>query len=133
MRKPFGSAGLHAGRSPNRQRFVHDRRADLSGQPRGAELTTSLPLPVLPGFFGPSEPLLFSAFKWVFGANFSFRNFDFNLNQTTFDQLLGPVLNATNADLNAFESRGGKLVMYHAGKIPWSTRRTRSTTSIAWY
>lgn len=91
----------------------HDRRADLSRPAAGGRVDHVAPAASAPGLVRSERTAAFSAFKWVFGSSFNFRNFDFNANQTTFDQLLGPVLNATNPNLNSYESRGGKLLVYH--------------------
>ena len=50
-------------------------------------------------------------FKWVFGANKKMEDIDFGPDIDTYTAALGPYLNAENADLSAFEKRGGKLLM----------------------
>lgn len=51
-------------------------------------------------------------FRWVLGKNFDLRHFDFDGDLARIDQALVPLLNATSADLHAFRSHGGKLLMY---------------------
>ncbi|WP_343674047.1 DUF6351 family protein [Chitinophaga sp.] len=62
------------------------------------------------GFFG-GENLLYP-FRWVFGADYDYRGFDFDKDLALIDSLLGPVLNANNPDLDTFKNAGGKLMMY---------------------
>ncbi|HSI09741.1 MAG: tannase/feruloyl esterase family alpha/beta hydrolase [Rariglobus sp.] len=50
-------------------------------------------------------------FKWVFGANKKLEDINFGADIDTYTAALGPYLNAENADLSAFEKRGGKLIM----------------------
>ncbi len=59
-----------------------------------------------------------SLFKWVFGPTFLWPAFDFSQQMTEVDQVLAPVLNANNADLSAFQSLGGKLLMYQGWADP---------------
>lgn len=55
---------------------------------------------------------LFYQFKWVFGKDFNFRNFDYNKDQATMDSMLAPLLNANNPELSAMKKLGGKIIMY---------------------
>ncbi|MEP6672837.1 MAG: tannase/feruloyl esterase family alpha/beta hydrolase [Chthoniobacter sp.] len=50
-------------------------------------------------------------FKWVFGANKKLEDINFGADIDTYTAALGPYLNAENADLSAFEKRGGRLIM----------------------
>jgi len=50
-------------------------------------------------------------FKWVFGANKNLMDIDFGKDIDTYTAALGPYLNAENPNLDAFEKRGGKLIM----------------------
>jgi feruloyl esterase len=50
-------------------------------------------------------------FKWVFGANKKFEDINFGADMDAYTAALGPYLNAENPDLNAFEKRGGKIIM----------------------
>lgn len=53
----------------------------------------------------------FYLFKWVFGADKNPDEVNFGKDFDTYTAALGPYLNAENADLSAFEKRGGKLLM----------------------
>jgi len=50
-------------------------------------------------------------FQWVFGKDKDLQSLDFGKDIDTYTAALGPYLNAENADLSAFEKRGGKLIM----------------------
>lgn len=50
-------------------------------------------------------------FKWVFGAEKKLEDIDWGADIDAYTAALGPYLNAENADLTAFEKRGGKLLM----------------------
>ena len=67
---------------------------------------------------GRAEPQFGSLFKWVFGLTWQGTSFDFNTHMASVDDLLAPMLNANNADLSAFRSRGGKLIAYHGTTDP---------------
>ncbi len=47
-----------------------------------------------------------------------FRRFNFDREVALLDDKLGPVRNATNADLKRFKDRGGKLILYHGWADP---------------
>ncbi|MEK7412718.1 MAG: tannase/feruloyl esterase family alpha/beta hydrolase [Planctomycetota bacterium] len=51
-------------------------------------------------------------FKWVFGADKDLMTLDFGKDIDAYTAALGPYLNAENADLDRFEKRGGKLLMF---------------------
>ena len=52
-------------------------------------------------------------FKWVFGANWDWRNFDFARDMPKVDAVLGPSVNgAMRGDVSRFRARGGKLVVF---------------------
>ncbi|RYY27622.1 MAG: tannase/feruloyl esterase family alpha/beta hydrolase [Sphingomonadales bacterium] len=60
------------------------------------------------------QPAFASLFKWVFGADWDWRGFDFGRDMPTVDARLGPIVNdATRGSLAAFAARGGKLIVYH--------------------
>ena len=85
------------------------------GVPLGSELDW--------GRFGPppgkAAPAPFEAiFKWTMGADWNWRTFDFDRNYADMVGKLGPVVNALNPDLSAFQSRGHKLIVYH-GWADW--------------
>lgn len=50
-------------------------------------------------------------FKWVFGASKKLEDINFGTDIDTYTSVLGPYLNAENADLSAFQKRGGKIIM----------------------
>lgn len=50
-------------------------------------------------------------FRWVFGTAKPLMDIDFGKDFDTYTAALGPYLNAENPDLDAFEKRGGKLIM----------------------
>lgn len=50
-------------------------------------------------------------FNWVFGADKKMAEINFGDDIDTYTAKLAPYLNAENADLSAFEKRGGKLIM----------------------
>lgn len=50
-------------------------------------------------------------FQWVFGKDKKLDEINFGADIDTYTAALGPYLNAENADLSAFEKRGGKLIM----------------------
>jgi feruloyl esterase len=59
-----------------------------------------------------------SLFKWVFGADWNWRSFDFNQDVATVDARLAPAVNATSPDLSTFKAHGHKLIAYH-GTADW--------------
>jgi feruloyl esterase len=59
------------------------------------------------------EPLFASLFKWVFGPMWTSAGYDFDSNTDVVDSVLAGILNANNPSLDAFKSRGGKLLRYH--------------------
>jgi feruloyl esterase len=85
------------------------------GVPPGSELDWSR---FAPATGKPGEPPFAAIFKWVFGPAWNWRTFDFDRNYTTMTKKLGPVVNAMNPDLSAFQSRGHKLLVYH-GWADW--------------
>lgn len=93
------------------------------GVPRGSEFGWSAFVP------SSGSPPLAALFRWVFGANWKWRTFDFNRDVTRVDAQLAPTLNATNPNLDAFRSRGGKLIMFH-GLDDW---RVAPGESIEYY
>ena len=60
----------------------------------------------------------FYPFYWVFGKQFDFNKFDFDLDVDTIDARLASTLNANNPDISAFKANGGKLIMYTGGQDP---------------
>lgn len=67
-----------------------------------------------PGFAQGS----FYLFRWVLGADFDFRNFNFHKDAARIHKELDCCLNATDADLASFRDRGGKLLLIHGTADP---------------
>jgi feruloyl esterase len=74
-------------------------------------------------------PFMSALFKWTFGANWNWRTFDFNRDVKAVDDKLGPMVNATDPDLQAFKARGHKLIVYHG----WADVIVPSLESINYY
>lgn len=67
----------------------------------------------------PGEPAFDGLFKWVFGANWNWRDFDLERDMPKVDAMLGPSVNgATTGDLSKFRERGGKMIMYQGWADP---------------
>lgn len=67
----------------------------------------------------PGEPSFDGLFKWVFGADWNWRNFDLDRDMPKVDAELGPILNdATTGDLSQFKARGGKLLIFQGTADP---------------
>jgi hypothetical protein len=108
---------------------TRDGRAAFYGWPLGSEA---------PGRYGWSflqtadngQPQFGSLFKWVFGAGWDWRGFDWDRDMATIDKTLGPDVNdATRGSLAAFEARGGKLIIYHG----WADSLVPPAQSLAFY
>jgi feruloyl esterase len=93
------------------------------GDARGSELQWNEVIPK------DGAPLLDALFKWTFGANWDWRKFDFNRDVKTVDDTLGSMVNATDADLQAFKTHGHKLIVYHG----WADVIVPSLESINYY
>jgi len=53
-------------------------------------------------------------FKWVFGADWNWREFNFERDMPKVDAVLGPAVNGViRGDMGRFRARGGKLVIFH--------------------
>lgn len=60
------------------------------------------------------QPPFGALFKWVFGADWDWKGFDFDRDMPAVDARLDPIVNdATRGSLEAFAARGGKLIIYH--------------------
>jgi feruloyl esterase len=107
------------------QNEVTTARAFYSG-PTGKEGKASyfgwLPGSEMPDTFGWSflqtpikdQPPFGGLFKWVFGADWDWKGFDFDRDMPAVEAQLDPVVNdATRGSLEAFAARGGKLIIYH--------------------
>jgi feruloyl esterase len=67
----------------------------------------------------PGEPSFDGLFKWVFGANWNWRDFNFDQDMAKVDTMLGPVLNgAVTGDVSSFHTLGGKLLIYQGWADP---------------
>jgi hypothetical protein len=67
----------------------------------------------------PGEPSFDGLFKWVFGADWHWRNFDLDRDMPKVDAELGPILNgATTGDLSQFHALGGKLLIFQGWADP---------------
>jgi len=73
-------------------------------------------LPIGASFEGSTGNLYL--FEWVFGKSKPLLDIDFGKDFDTYTAALGPYLNAENADLSAFEKRGGKLIMLAGSADP---------------
>ena len=70
-------------------------------------------------FNAPGEPSFDGLFKWVFGADWNWRDFSFERDMPKVDAALGPVLNgAVTGDMGQFQARGGKLVLFQGWADP---------------
>ena len=78
------------------------------GVPRGSELGWDHL-----GRSADGGPPYAAIFIWAFGRDWKWRSFDFDRDVTAMDQKLGPFLNATSTNLDAFRERGHKLLIYH--------------------
>jgi len=56
--------------------------------------------------------------RWVFGANWARRTFDYDHDVNTIDEAMAARLNANTADLEEFKSQGGKLILWHGFEDP---------------
>ncbi len=93
------------------------------GLTRGSELQWNEVLPK------DGAPLLDAQFKWTFGANWKWQTFDFDRDVKTVDETLGPMVNATDPDLQAFKAHGRKLIVYHG----WADVIVPSLESVNYY
>jgi hypothetical protein len=60
------------------------------------------------------RPPFSDLFRWVLGAGWNWRSFDFDRDMPRVDAALGPIVNdATRGSLEAFAKRGGKLIVFH--------------------
>jgi feruloyl esterase len=85
------------------------------GLPRGSEFGWD-GLDHIPGpaAIPPYAPI----FQWVFGADWNWRQFDFDHQDTVFTQKLAGMVNATSPDIDTFRAHGHKLLIYH-GWADW--------------
>lgn len=60
----------------------------------------------------------FYILRWVLGADFDFRKFDFDKDTARLQEELSQYVDATDADLSKFRDRGGKLMIIHGTADP---------------
>ncbi len=125
----FDPAELLCRGKPNGQCLTHEEvttaRAFYSGPTwRGGKPAFFgwLPGSEAPSRFGWSllqtaahgQPQFGGLFKWVFGSDWDWRQFDFDRDMPIVDRKLGGIVNdAAYGSLGAFRARGGKLILYH--------------------
>jgi feruloyl esterase len=88
--------------------------------PKGMKLYPGLPLGVVSAF-GPHSiapgrdpfPTTMMILALKQKPRWTVKNYDPDRDMAPIERELGPMLNATNADLSAFKARGGKLLLYH--------------------
>lgn len=61
---------------------------------------------------------LFYIFRWAFGDDFDWRQFDFDHDLDVLQERLAPILNANNPDLSELKKLGGKILMYSGTADP---------------
>jgi feruloyl esterase len=67
----------------------------------------------------PGEPGFDGLFKWVFGPNWDWRDFDVERDMAKVDAVLGSALNgAVTGDVTKFRDRGGKLIFFQGWADP---------------
>jgi feruloyl esterase len=77
-----------------------------------------------------NEPAFDGLFKWVFGAQWDWRKFDFERDMPKIDAELGPALNGvTRGDASRFRALGGKLILYQG----WADTLVAPAQTIAFY
>jgi hypothetical protein len=86
----------------------------------------------------PGSPAFGGLFKWVFGADWNWRDFDFDRDMPKVDAELGPSVNgAMTGDMSAFKARGGKLVVYQGWAdplvVPFQTVTRRISLGSSWF
>ncbi|MEJ2009509.1 MAG: tannase/feruloyl esterase family alpha/beta hydrolase [Acidobacteriota bacterium] len=62
-------------------------------------------------------------------AKWNFRTLNFGADTRLTDRKMGPILNATNPNLTAFKSHGGKLILYHG----WSDSAIPPLNTVNYY
>ena len=76
------------------------------------------------------EPAFGGLFKWVFGANWDWRTFDWDRDIPKVDAELGPAVNGVvSGDVSRFRARGGKLIMYQG----WADTLVAPGQTVAFY
>lgn len=76
------------------------------------------------------EPAFDGLFKWVFGADWAWRKFDFDRDMPKVDAKLAPDVNgAMHGDVSRFRARGGKLILYQG----WADTLVAPGQTLAFY
>jgi len=102
------------------------RQEIFPGMPPGSELTWTAvaggpqPFPI---------PVEFYKYFVHADANWDWKTIDFDKDVAAADDRLAALMNATDPNLAAFKSRGGKLVMYHG----WNDQLIQAGNSINYY
>lgn len=113
------SASCLTGEEVATARAFYSGPTDRSGKP---SYFGWLPGSEMPDTFGWSflqkpingQPPFGALFKWVFGAGWDWKEFDFDRDMPLIDAKLDPIVNdATRGSLAAFAARGGKLILFH--------------------
>jgi feruloyl esterase len=90
---------------------------------RGSESNNGYPASLTA--LGPTQGFQY----WVFGNDFDWRTFDFDHDMDAIDDALAARVNANTADLEEFESHGGKLILVHGLADP----RLPTLNTVAYY
>lgn len=107
----------------------HAGKPTYYGWPLGSEA---------PGFSGwrfteqspGGEPAFDGLFKWVFGAGWDWRKFDFDRDMPKVQAELGPSVDgAVRGDVSRFRARGGKLVIFQG----WADTLVAPDQTLAFY
>lgn len=61
---------------------------------------------------------LFYVFRWVFGKEYDYMQFDFAEDMDRYNETLASHVNANNPNLSKFEETGGKLIMFSGSADP---------------
>jgi feruloyl esterase len=97
----------------------HNGKATYYGWPVGSETGVLTWAFLEAPFNAPGEPSFDGLFKWVFGANWNWRDFDFDRDMPKVDAVLATDLNgAVSGDVSAFKARGGKIIMFQGWADP---------------
>jgi feruloyl esterase len=115
-------------------RAFYSGPTDRSGRPTYYGWAPGSEAPVRSWMFLQSpprgEPAYAGMFKWVFGAGWDWRAFDFERDMPKVDAMLSDALNgAARGDMTRFRDRGGRLIMYHG----WSDSVVAPGQTLAFY
>jgi feruloyl esterase len=97
----------------------HAGKATYYGWPPGSETGVLTWAFLEAPFNAPGEPSFDGLFKWVFGPDWNWRNFDLDRDMPKVDAELGPIVNgAMTGDFSRFKERGGKLIIFQGWADP---------------